>query len=313
MSLDAIRAALAAAVAPAVAPGLVHAYERYAAKLEGMRALYVPDGAGGAVDGWHIRRGAVRRRALPSGRILVAAEWALVGYRSLVDGAASELAFDATADAAIAALGADPTLGGLVRGLPVDERSGPQILDSGPVMMGGVLCHRIRIGLWTEHFEGLSSAPGNGLGDLADPAIALIAATVARLSGISLFGAVEGRLSFDPDDDPPALPAALVMPIRERTAIDETTLRYRDAVEIGVGVVIVAPAHFPAGEGARAADGLGRLRALVRDALHGWGDGADGAGVDIPFIFRSGEPVPARTGRVAWRETYGPALYVEAE
>lgn len=309
--LDDIRAAIVATVAPAASPGSVHDYERYAAKVDMLRALYVPAGAGGVINGWHLRRGAIRRRPLPSGRTLVAAEWGIVGYRSLVDAAASERALDGTADAIIAALATDPTLSGLVRGLPVDDRAGPQLLDSEPVMFGGVLCHRVRIGLWTEHFEGVSDGLGDGLGALFDPAWRLITATCERLSGLSDLAAVEGRLDWDRDDDPPELPAAIVVPVWERASADLTTDSFRDRVDIGLGVVIVAPAHFPAGEGAAAADGLGRLRRLVGERLHGWGDGPDGP-VEIPLAFRGAGPVPAPVGRVAWREIYAPSIYVEA-
>lgn len=313
-ALDTIRAAIVAVLSPIAAPGIVHPFERYAAKTEAMRALYQPGGVGGVVNGWNVRRGAIRRRLLPSGRLLVAAEWLISGYRSLVDGEESELVMDATAEALIGALDADPTLGGAVRGVPAEDAgsqaAGPQLVDSEPVMFAGVLCHRARISLVTEHFEAAAIDSG-GLADLIDPEFALITATVERLSGLEPFGTIEGRLAYDRDDDPAALPAALVMPLFERTAIDSTTLTYRDRVELGVGIVIVAPSAYPAGEGAAAADGLASLRAAVRGRLHGWGDDA-GAPVEIPFTYRGAEPLPAPAGRVAWREIYAPSIFVEA-
>lgn len=305
--LGAVRAAIVAALAGVPGAGAVHAYERYAARPEAFSQLY-QDGTGGRVRGWFVRRVAGRGRRLPSGRVLRRADWQVTGYASLIDGEASELAFDALTDDMIHAVSDEPTLGGVVRGRPVDGRAGAELVAAEPVMFAGVMCHRAILALTTEHFEPATTAAM--LPELADGA-GLVGAVATRLAGVPGLAAVEGRPTWDPDDDPQAGPAAIVVPLRSAAAGRAETLQHRVVATETVGVIVTAPAGYGDGAGAAAAGGLETLRGRVCDRLHGWGAGAGGP-VDFPCIYTGGAPVPAGPGWVAWQETFAPARLIEA-
>lgn len=134
--------------------GRVHAWERYAARQEGLRALYVystPEGE--QLRGWFVRRLANRRTRNGAGRVRVTTTWQLRGLMAVQDEAASELAFDALIDAIGSAFEADLTLGGTVESTLFEREVGAQLTASGPVMFAGVLCHMADITLTTEHME----------------------------------------------------------------------------------------------------------------------------------------------------------------
>ena len=173
---EAVRTALVAMLEGVSGIGRVHPYERFAKTTDAMAALYA---VGGAVRGWHVQRLAARRRLLASGRVLVTATWTITGFVSLVDADASEIATDVLIDAVVAAERVDPTLGGVVRGLPVDGVAGVQLVESDTVMFANVLCHRARLALTAQTFEG--AADGDLVG-VADAAGRLIGAIVERLA-----------------------------------------------------------------------------------------------------------------------------------
>lgn len=302
-----IRAALVALLESVPDIGQVHAYERFSGTEKGFLALYA---ANARVRGWRVSRVSVRRQALASGRVLVTERWAIVGLLSLVDAEQSEIVAGDLADAVIAAERADPTLGGAARGTPVDGTSGMQLLALEPVMFAGVLCHRVTLQLDVQNYEGAAIA---GLLEAVDGAAGrLIGAVVARLQEAvpaGLFAVIEGRPTVDPEDDPAALPAAIVTPVEDLSTPEPHIFGVRQSVDRAVAVTVVAPAGYSVGHGALAAGGLEALRTAARDALVGWGDGA--GIVDVPLLYAGGMPIPSAPGTVAWRDLYQPSIYLE--
>jgi len=147
-----IRAAIVATLQAISGMGVVHNYERYAKDDKAFRLLYA---AGDRVQGWNVRRVARHESSPCLGRWLVTQEWRIAGWRSLADAEASELAFDDLIDAAMDAFRNDSTLGGVVEttvlGDGADDPAGLQLIESGPVMFCGVLCHGARLSLFTRH------------------------------------------------------------------------------------------------------------------------------------------------------------------
>lgn len=301
MSTAAIRAALVALLTAIPGIGRVHGYERFALADKGLLDLYAQDGG---VRGWRVSRISSRRRALASGRILVTSRWVIVGLLALVDAAETEILAGDLADAISAAELADPTLGGVVRGRPVEGASGMQLIALEPVMFAGVLCHRVTLQLDAQTYEGAVLDPTQG-GDAAAGLVQAVAERIAGLAPDLLFGAVEGRVAWDRDDDPVALPAVVVTPVADLADPDPQTLMGRQRVDRQVAVIILATAAQ-----VRAAGGLDALRRVARDALLGWGDGPDGP-ADTPLSYAGGTAIDAGPGLIAWRDLYSPAIYLE--
>lgn len=129
--------------------GVVHDYERYATRNKELADLYL---AGGVLNGWHIRRLARFENEIRHKRFEIDTRWAIRGYYAIDDSAASEKTFDNILEAACEAFRADSTAGGEVTFTSIDaNRSGLQIVDSGPVMFAGVLCHAARCEIGTRH------------------------------------------------------------------------------------------------------------------------------------------------------------------
>lgn len=311
MSAEAIRAALVALLQGVPAIGIVHAYERYADKQADFRALYT---SSGTLLGWFVARTGWRYSRTASGRLLVTTRWQITGFMGLEDAVASELVMQGLVEAICAAWAADPTLGGLVRGIPVDGSAGIDVAAIEPVMFASVLCHRARIEVVTQHYEG--SGAEDGL--LIDAGTRwLITAIVSDLRAdtaiMAAVGSIEGAIAFDPDDDPGGV-ALIVVPLGSRANGGATNMRLRDRVAVTIGVIIAAPSGYPTGAGARAADGLDILDRLIRARLHGWGDGLSspaGDPLDEPLTALGGEFLRAAPGRIAWRANYRAGLIIE--
>lgn len=157
-----IRAAIVAVIAAIPGVGQVHDRERYAKTEKDLLAHY---GHGGAVLGWFVRRIARRVGRGSTLRNRVVTSWQIRGYASFRDDLASELAFDDLADAVADAFDADDTLGGLIESFESDDgTAGVQLVDAGPVMFAGVLCHSVRLNLVTVHHE-LRGEDPEGLSD----------------------------------------------------------------------------------------------------------------------------------------------------
>lgn len=167
---EAIRAAIAQRLLTVPRLGVLHLYERYAKAEKDFKALFMwtpPEvDAKPELRGWFIRRVALRETEKTHTSTAVATDWQVRGFLALRDGMASEIEADALTDRIRAAIKADLTLGGLL-----DERQEPpgsvgaQIVESGPFMFGGVLCHGIRLAWTTVHVERDAPGPEDGVGD----------------------------------------------------------------------------------------------------------------------------------------------------
>lgn len=144
-----IRSAIVAAVAGVPEIGQVHAYERYIRGDARFAQLYEYTLPGGAkqLRGWWVRRAATREGTDsfgPGAAAINVHTWHLRGYMALSDDAATEIAFDELIEAIRDRVREDPTFGGVAALSPLSDEEntdGAQLIDSGPVMFCGVLCH----------------------------------------------------------------------------------------------------------------------------------------------------------------------------
>lgn len=307
MSTAAIRAALVALLESIGDIGRVHAFERFAVSETDFKSLYLYDNA---IRGWRVSRIASRTRMLASGRYLETQTWNVVGLLSLVDADASEVIAGDLADQIIAAERADPTLGGVVLGLPVEGAAGLQLESIEPVMFASVLCHRVTLQV---QLQAITSGEAGGLDLLPGAEGRLVGAIVQRLRDADPeghFATVEGRIAWDGDDVPATFPAAVVVPLRDEAEPDPETVTYRQRVDRSVGVIVIARAGTAGTDASLAAGGLDVLRETVRAALLGWGTGPSGV-VDIPLLYGGGAPVASPLGLMAWRDVFVPSIFVE--
>lgn len=145
-----IRDALVARLNTVPGIGRVHGYERFASGEKAFRELYAD---GSRILGWHVRRVARRAVRIAEASYQVQCDWQVRGFHSLDDAGRSELVFDSLIDAAVAALNADPTFSGLVADNADERQAGAQLVDAGPVMFAGVLCHGATLALTTVHYQ----------------------------------------------------------------------------------------------------------------------------------------------------------------
>ncbi len=149
---EAIRADIVARLQAIPAIGIVHAYQRYAAREAQLKELYVHDGR---LSGWFVRRTGVSETSLPAKQTLETARWLIRGYRAVDDAGASELAFDALIDQIRAAF-----LPYSINPAPLDavyrdaegKQTGAALDESVPVLFAGILCHSAKITLITRRF-----------------------------------------------------------------------------------------------------------------------------------------------------------------
>lgn len=144
--LPTIRAAIVAKLSGIPDIGVVHEYERFARAEKDFRDLYAD---GDRIRGWHIRRVATMEKSPAVGRWYTTHEWEIRGFIGLDDAGRSEIVFDGLIEAIRDAVRQDESLG--IDGcITVDtDTAGIQLVDSGPVMFGGVLCHSARLTLRT--------------------------------------------------------------------------------------------------------------------------------------------------------------------
>ena len=150
------RAAIVAQLQAIAGIGVVHGYERYAAREGDFRTLYLADLGGGVqqIRGWNVRRTATKEVSSTLGISLRVVSWSITGYMALDDAGASEIAFDALIEAVCDGFRSHPVLGGAVadlRDLSGDgsETYGIQVTNTEPVLFSGVLCHRAQLALTT--------------------------------------------------------------------------------------------------------------------------------------------------------------------
>lgn len=151
--MSAVRAAIVATLQGVPAIGRVNEYERYAADMAALEALYVTEIDGAQqLRGWYVSRTSRRENSPALGRYVITEGWRIRGFMALADDAESELVFDALCEAVIAAFRSDETLAGAVASTVRDDgTSGPQ-MEAGPVMFAGVLCHSATLTLTTRRY-----------------------------------------------------------------------------------------------------------------------------------------------------------------
>lgn len=140
-----LRAVIVAQLQAIADIGQVYAFERYAKDDAAFREVYA---SGERVLGWHVRRVA-RKESPPFNEVLTT--WEIRGFMALQDGEASELFFDDLIDRIGDAWRVAPTLGGAVLYPKDGAEAVPELVDAGPAMFAGVLCHGARLRLVTRH------------------------------------------------------------------------------------------------------------------------------------------------------------------
>jgi hypothetical protein len=153
-NLAPIRAALLALVRAVPDIGQVHDRERYIREEAKFRQLYLVNQASTEpqLRGWWLRRARTQESTLGIGRNVEVHTWHLRGYMALADETSTELVFDGLIEDLRDALRADPTLGGVCEQSPLSDggnTDGLQLLESGPVLFCGVLCHSALLELRT--------------------------------------------------------------------------------------------------------------------------------------------------------------------
>lgn len=166
-TLETIRAAIGAHLLAVPDIGVVHPYERYARTEKSMAELFMwqPSGVPAPpreLRGWFVRRTGEGYFADTSTSDEVRIDWQIRGFMALRDDGATELLFDHLVNAVRNRFLSDVTLGGLLDAVVArGEALGPQLVESGPYMFCGVLCHGARLA-WTTKFR-VTGAP------IADP------------------------------------------------------------------------------------------------------------------------------------------------
>lgn len=152
-NVPAIRAAIKAKLLTVPKLGVVHDYERYHTSEAKFKELFVADIDGQEqLRGWWLRRTVTAERSLGVGRNIEINTWTLRGYLALNDEQATELVMEALVEALRDALRADPTLGGVCAQSPLADNGnvdGLQVVDVGPVLFCGALCHSAVLQLTT--------------------------------------------------------------------------------------------------------------------------------------------------------------------
>jgi len=157
-TLSAHRAAIAAALASVPAIGIVHERERHAQSNGAFLALYVYTPPAGStpqephIRGWWLRRSATAEHSPNLHRHVNVHTWTVHGYLAFRDADATELVLDDLVEQFRAVVRADPTFGGVCQPGPLaldDAADGVQVLDAGPVVFAGVLCHSVVLQLKT--------------------------------------------------------------------------------------------------------------------------------------------------------------------
>ncbi|WP_293222313.1 hypothetical protein [Ottowia sp.] len=152
------RAAIVAALASVPAMGIVHERERHAGSNGAFADLYLytpPAGSTPAaphIRGWWLRRSSTAEHSPNLHRHVNVHTWEVRGYLAFRDADATELVLDDLVEQFRAVVRADPTLGGVCQPGPLaldDATDGVQVLDAGPVVFAGVLCHSVVLQLKT--------------------------------------------------------------------------------------------------------------------------------------------------------------------
>lgn len=152
-TLDQIRAAIKTRMLTASGIGAVNEYERYAKEQSKLAAEYV---SGDRLHGWYIRRLKTREAHIDVGRYVIDHDWLMRGFYAIDDADESEKDFDLEIESIRDVFRTNSVImTGVETCFSHDTdaaEAGVQVLDSGPVMFAGVLCHAARLGLTTRHY-----------------------------------------------------------------------------------------------------------------------------------------------------------------
>lgn len=137
--------------------GRVHDRERYVRDEAKFRQLYLARFNGAdQLRGWWFRRSATAEVTLGVGRRMEVHTWQIRGYMALNDDEGSELAFDELIEGlrdAVRTTADDHGSDVPWQPAPFDSPTdGLQVLDSGPVLFCGVLCHSALLELKTWNY-----------------------------------------------------------------------------------------------------------------------------------------------------------------
>lgn len=151
--VDPIRAEIVARLSAIPNIGVVHAYQRYAARTNQLAALYAYNGQ---LRGWFVRRLSQIEKSHDANRNATYTRWLIRGYLAVEDSAASELMFDGLLDAMRAAFQTDwldsPFTGGVQFRDDEGKQTGLSIDEQAPVLFADVLCHSAKCTLITRYF-----------------------------------------------------------------------------------------------------------------------------------------------------------------
>lgn len=157
MSLTSTRIALNELIASVPNIGRVHDRERYVREEAKFRQMYVAriNGAD-QLRGWWFRRSATTEATLGIGRRMEVHTWQIRGYMALSDDDGSELVFDELIEALRDAVRTTADAHGSDvpwQPAPFDSPTdGLQVLQIGPVLFCGVLCHSALLELKTWNY-----------------------------------------------------------------------------------------------------------------------------------------------------------------
>lgn len=151
------RTALYTLIASVPGIGQVHDRERYVRDEARFRQLYTVNINGAdQLRGWWLRRASTTEATLAVGRRLEVHTWHIRGYMALADEAGTELVFDELIEAlrdAVRHTADYPGSNVPWQPAPFDSPTdGLQVLDSGPVLFCGVLCHSALLELKTLNY-----------------------------------------------------------------------------------------------------------------------------------------------------------------
>lgn len=157
--LNNIRTAIVDTLQTVPGIGQVHGYMRHdQGRQDRAKALFYHDGR---VNVWFVRRSTTKETEDTSSYNKVVHSWDIRGYLQQDDEAASELAFDDLVEMARNAFRFDEHLTETIDTTVFDDQAGLQLVDNGPVMFFGVLCHSARLNLKTETKQDLVAADDN--------------------------------------------------------------------------------------------------------------------------------------------------------
>ncbi|MBI2397735.1 MAG: hypothetical protein HYV17_08045 [Xanthomonadales bacterium] len=154
MSMTPIRTAIRNTMLTVADIGVVHVRERYATALADLKNLYY-SAPHAQIRGWYISRSKVAETGRIQNTSFEVTTWRINGFMSFKDDEVTELTLDDLVEEMRAAFRANDSLDGTVAQCSIPSPGGGsreanlQLVDAGPVMFAGVLCHGVKLQLPT--------------------------------------------------------------------------------------------------------------------------------------------------------------------